>query len=330
MHSQSVLLAAVVFGWAVAANIPSTALARTHQPARPAAKAARDPAIPPYPIASRAPRAAQPPSADGPPPGVPGELARWIAASHDNGPLPFMIVDKPGARIFAFDAAGVFLGSAPVLLGLARGDDAAPEIRGFRLAQISEAQRTTPAGRFVTQWGPSDRHGTMLWVDAADGISMHPMMSVSASEHRAQRIRSSDPDDHRISYGCINVPATFYQKVVLTSFRKRGGVVYILPDTRPVQEVFPAFSASLGANSVGVQASDAAAQQPSGDPLAVYPAQNDPLAMAPPPPEGGPPALADPDQPIATQVATEPAADSAKHSRRGGKHAAHRTTARPT
>jgi hypothetical protein len=232
-----------VFGLAVAACIPSDALARPH-PARPAAKAARDPAIPPYPLASEAPRAAHPTPADGPPPGVDGDLAKWIVASHDNGPLPFMIVDKPEARVFVFDAAGVFLGAAPVLLGLARGDDAAPEIRGFKLAQISEDQRTTPAGRFVTKWGPSDRHGVMLWVDPIDAISMHPMMSVNASEHRAQRIRSSDPNDHRISYGCINLPKTFYDDVVVTALKGGNAVVYVMPDTKPIADVFPAFAAA--------------------------------------------------------------------------------------
>ena len=245
MHSQSRLLTAVVFGLAVAVCVPSTALARTHA-ARPAAKAPRDPAIPPYPLASETPRAAQAPLAGGPPPGAAGELANWIAASHDNGPLPFMIVDKLGARVFVFDAAGAFLGSAPVLLGMARGDDAAPEIRGFKLAQISEDQRTTPAGRFVTQWGPSDRHGTMLWVDLIDAISMHPMMSVNASEHRAQRIRSSDPQDHRISYGCINLPKSFYDSVVVTALKGGNAVVYVMPDTKSVAQVFPAFAAAAG------------------------------------------------------------------------------------
>ena len=55
-----------------------------------------------------------------------------------------------------------------------------------------------------------------------------------------QRIRSADPKEHRISYGCINVPAKFYQGVVQPSFEADdGGVVYILPDTKPLEDVFP-------------------------------------------------------------------------------------------
>jgi hypothetical protein len=181
------------------------------------------------------------------PSGVARELAQWVAASQDNSALPYMIIDKLGARVFAFDAAGDFLGSAPVLVGLARGDDSAPGVGDLKLAAISPDERTTPAGRFVARFGDSDGHGTVLWVDYADAISLHPVMSVNAGERRQQRIRSADPGEHRISYGCINVPARFYADVVQTSFEAEGGVVYILPDTKPLAAIFPAFAAETGA-----------------------------------------------------------------------------------
>jgi hypothetical protein len=240
--------------------MPAPALARTHHPPRHAAKPHHavktleappaDPAVPPYALAGQDAPGAAAAIDDSPPPGVAGELADWIAASDDNGKLPFMIVDKLGARIYAFDAGGRLLGSAPILVGLARGDTSPPEIRGLKLAQISADQRTTPAGRFVTQWGASDGHGTMLWVDLADAISMHPVMSVNADEHRNQRIKSSDPDDHRISYGCINLPKTFYDSVVLTALNGGDAVVYVMPDTKPISEVFPAFAAASAAPSI--------------------------------------------------------------------------------
>ena len=156
-----------------------------------------------------------------------------------------MVVDKLNATVFAFDPDGRFLGAAPVLVGLARGDDAAPGVGGRRLSAIRPAQRTTPAGRFVAHFGRSMGHGTVLWVDYADAISMHPVMSVSASEHRQRRIRSADPAQHRISYGCINVPARFYEDVVRPAFVRRGGVVYVLPDTKPLERVFPRFVAAV-------------------------------------------------------------------------------------
>jgi hypothetical protein len=265
------------------------------------------------------------------PMGLAAQLANCVSTTRDNGKRPFAVIDKLGARIWVFAPDGTLLGAAPVLVGLARGDDSVAGIGEKALAQISPKDRTTPAGRFVARFGPAaGEHKTVLWVDYADAISMHPVITTNPKEHRLKRIKSTSPADHRISFGCINVPATFYDKVVLTSFRKRGGIVYILPDTRPVQDVFPAFAETLGANDVRAQASDAAAdaaEAHGADPLAIYPASTDPLAVDPPAPSADPPPADDPDHPIATQVATKPAADGAKHARHIGKKHAHQTTA---
>jgi len=198
------------------------------------------------------------------PSGVAGKLAGWVAATDDNRALPFLIVDKLAARIFAFDASGQFLGSAPVLVGLARGDDSAPGIGKLKLSQISDDQRTTPAGRFVASFGNSV-HGTMLWVDLPDSISLHPVMSVNAGEHRLRRIQSADPSEHRISYGCINVPKAFYDGVVLPALDGGSAVVYVLPDTKTVEDVFPAFGAALdGGREQQVSSADVLAYAPLG------------------------------------------------------------------
>ena len=206
----------------------------------------RPDALPPYPLpgapSEQLDDAAPAIAVGRPPSGVVERLADWVAETGDNGDLPFLIVDKLGARIFAFGVAGDFRGSAPVLVGLARGDDSAPGVGGLKLAQISSDQRTTPAGRFVAEFGASAGHGVVLWVDLADAISLHPVMSVSADEHRFQRIKSSDPDQHRISYGCINVPKIFYDDVVLTTLAGGNAVVYVLPDTKTIRAVFPAFA----------------------------------------------------------------------------------------
>jgi len=186
--------------------------------------------------------AAPPADASGEPSGVAARFAAWVTASDDNGTLPFMIVDKLAAEVSAFDASGQLLGRAPVLVGLARGDDSAPGIGEEKLSAISPDERTTPAGRFVATFGPS-AHGPVLWIDYDNSISMHPVITTNPKEHRLQRIKSSSPDEHRISFGCINVPAKFYHDVVQKAFH--GGVlVYILPDTKPLADFFPAFAAA--------------------------------------------------------------------------------------
>src|SRR5262245_21047893 len=62
----------------------------------------------------------------GRPSGTAAQMADWVVASGDSGGRPYVIVDKPAARVFVFDAHGRLQGAAPVLVGLARGDDAAP------------------------------------------------------------------------------------------------------------------------------------------------------------------------------------------------------------
>jgi hypothetical protein len=168
-------------------------------------------------------------------------VAHWVVASGDNQGLPFVIIDKVGAKVFVFDTLGKLDGAAPALLGLARGDDSVPGIGERKLSTIRPEERTTPAGRFVASLD-HDPHGVeMLWVDYNSAISLHRVVTALAGERRAQRLESATPADNRISYGCINVPAKFYDKVVSPAFTGTNGIVYILPETRPAREVFESY-----------------------------------------------------------------------------------------
>lgn len=167
-------------------------------------------------------------------------VADWIAASGDNRSLPYIIVDKTNASLFLFDAKGKLLGEAPVLIGVAVGDDASPGIGSKNLAEIGPAEKTTPAGRFLAKYGLATGRERVLWVDYATSVALHPIpKSVRAKERRRQRMLSPTSDDNRITFGCINVPLAFYSKAVRPLFRKKGGYVYVLPDTKPLEVVFP-------------------------------------------------------------------------------------------
>ena len=170
-------------------------------------------------------------------------LADWIVDSGDNGRLPFVIVDKHGARVFVFSADGGLRGASPALLGQSSGDDSAPGIGTRKLADIRPEERTTPAGRFVASLGQNLHGGEVLWVDYDAAISLHPVVTGNARERRLQRLASATPLDNRISYGCINVPPQFYRNVVSPAFRQSDGIVYILPETRPASAVFPRYPA---------------------------------------------------------------------------------------
>lgn len=165
-------------------------------------------------------------------------LADWTVATNDTGGRPFVIVDKREARVFAFDPRGVLIGSSPALLGLARGDDNVPGIGSLRLEQITPGQRITPAGRFEARLGTNIGGHRILWIDYEAALSLHPVVTSNAAERRLQRLATASVLDNRISYGCINVPAAFYGRVIEPLFGPADGIVYILPETRAFDDLF--------------------------------------------------------------------------------------------
>jgi hypothetical protein len=168
-------------------------------------------------------------------------VADWALASGDNDGLPFAIVDKAAARIFLFEAGGTLLGTAPVLLGLARGDDSPPGIGDRPLALIMPAERITPAGRFVAALGFNLAGQDILWVDYGAAISLHRAADAKpglTANGRLARLASPTTADNRISHGCINVSADFFERMIRPAFSGTNGIVYVLPETRPVRAEF--------------------------------------------------------------------------------------------
>jgi hypothetical protein len=169
------------------------------------------------------------------------KMADWVVDSGDNRGVPFMILDKPEAKVFVFDKSGELLGTAWVLVGLAPGDDTVPGVGTMPLTKITPDMRTTPAGRFVASIGHDLGTQDVLWVDYAAAVSLHRVINTKPAERRLERIVSKVPADHRISYGCINVPAKFFDSVVDPTFKDTPGIVYILPEVKEVRAVFPAY-----------------------------------------------------------------------------------------
>jgi len=174
------------------------------------------------------------------------QVADWIVDSGDNHAadstkLPFVILDKKDARIFVFHADGRLRGAAPALLGLGRGDTALPGIGARELSAIAPKDRVTPAGRFVAEIG-TDSHGEdVLWVDYEGAVAIHRVITTNPKEHRLQRLATPTPHDNRISWGCINIPVKFYEKVVQPAFAGTRGIVYVLPETKPLRAVFASY-----------------------------------------------------------------------------------------
>jgi hypothetical protein len=165
-------------------------------------------------------------------------LLGWISTSGDNQGEPFAVIDKPHARLYVFDADGTPRGNAPVLLGLAKGDDTVPGIGDKPLSQVKVSERTTPAGRFVAEHGTNMRGEHVVWIDYEAAVSMHPVLTTNPKEHRLQRLATPGVADNRISYGCVNVPTAFFADNVLATLTSEHPVVYVLPDVKPLHNVF--------------------------------------------------------------------------------------------
>jgi hypothetical protein len=189
-------------------------------------------------------------------------MADWVVDSGDNKGMPFVIVDKVEARVFVFDAGGRLCGAAPALLGLGRGDDIVPGIGDRKLSDIRPEERITPAGRFVASIGFNSHGKEVLWVDYAAAFSLHRVVTNNPKERRLERLASPRPLDHRISWGCINVPVNFYNEIVRPAFTETYGIVYVLPETHSISEIFDSYydvelgreigtTANLEVNKVG-------------------------------------------------------------------------------
>lgn len=179
------------------------------------------------------------------------QVIQWVRATRDHGRLPFIVIDKHQARAFAFDARGALRGQAPVLMGSARGDESVPGIGERPLSRIAPHERTTPAGRFEAEIGRNTQGEDILWVDYDAAVSLHRVRASNPAERRLQRLNSPTPEDNRISYGCINVPRAFYERVVLSLVRPASGraIVYVMPEVLPVVDVFPRLTLRSGAAS---------------------------------------------------------------------------------
>jgi hypothetical protein len=169
-------------------------------------------------------------------------LANWIIHNNNNQNFPYIIIDKTEAVVSVFNQEGKLLGATPALLGLRIGDKINPDTKNKPLNQISPEERITPAGRFFAQLGKNASNHIILWVDYENAISLHSIRSANAKERRGERLATPSAEDNRISYGCINVPKEFFNKVVKPSLRKDQLIVYIIPEQLLASSFFEGYS----------------------------------------------------------------------------------------
>jgi hypothetical protein len=178
--------------------------------------------------------------------------AQWIADSKDNVKLPFIIVDKSNAQVYAFTPYAQLKATAPILLGAGVGDKVlvAPDAP---MSAIPPQKRITPAGRYVSKLAidPHANH-VILSIDPHNLISLHIVAPGTPAQRRAERLASVTSSDNRVSFGCINVPPGFFNTVVDPDFRPGQGIVYILPETTTAAQQFGFQPVAAGATGVQV------------------------------------------------------------------------------
>ena len=105
--------------------------------------------------------------------------------------------------------AGELRGATSALIGLAKGDDSVVSIGDKPLAAVKPQERTTPAGRFTGGVGHNLSGENVVWVGYEPGISMQRVRALNPKERRLERLASTEVNDYRIFYGCINISAEF-------------------------------------------------------------------------------------------------------------------------
>lgn len=166
------------------------------------------------------------------------QMVDWVRQVHDNAGLPFALVDKKAAMLYLFGADGQLRAASAALLGAAPGDSGAPDLNQRDLNQLAWHERTTPAGRFEARPGHNLQGEPVVWIDYGAALAIHRLRPGPARERRAERLRSATPADNKISLGCVVVPVAFYTEQVQPLLGAGRSVVYVLPETRALQEVF--------------------------------------------------------------------------------------------
>ena len=168
-------------------------------------------------------------------------VANWSVYSGDHQKMAIVIVDKRDARVWVFDPKGKLISATPALLGSAIGDHTVPGIGERPLSLVKPDEKTTPAGRFIAEPGFNTKGEDIVWVDYDAAVSMHRVRANVKAERRLERLASPSSADNRVSFGCINLPKTFYETVLSPTVNQFGAVVYVLPETRTPAEVFGSY-----------------------------------------------------------------------------------------
>lgn len=169
----------------------------------------------------------------------------------ERGDKDFVMIDKPLGKIILFAggepvlAGGALTGASPV-------DTYPPELLAKPNSyKFKPNEKITPAGRFTLRRGFDDELGPVFEIQEVHGpdwwIAIHKVYLGIPSEHRLERLRSGDPAQEHITFGCINVMPETLQYML--QHLPKGSItpVYVLPtDQSTTASIFAPRSAMAG------------------------------------------------------------------------------------
>jgi hypothetical protein len=173
----------------------------------------------------------------------------------------FIIADKPMGMVHIFKADGSVLVQDAALYGKDKGDtlDSKSSLQG--------GPKTTPAGSFhLEAMDDKDYTGgkVLSLVESRDStgyVAVHSVYLGDPKEQRVERFKSANPDDRRVSFGCINTTEdTFVNNVLPVINEFNGGMIFVMPEAQEnTAAMFPAQTVTTEVEQAegGVKTADA-------------------------------------------------------------------------
>lgn len=145
---------------------------------------------------------------------------RWVMDTGDHGGLPFVVVDKTHARLYAFGPLGQLRGSAPVV------------------AEAADAHEPmllpAPAGRFINLGASPAEPRSMAWAHDDVVLVLRPSPVAGPRGQRSVRLASTEPGERRASEAELQVAGGFFREYI-DPLGEVASVAYVLPDASPAQ-----------------------------------------------------------------------------------------------
>ena len=125
------------------------------------------------------------------------DVVQWSVSRHDHAGLPFVVIDKSQARIYAFDPQGRLRGTAPVLVD-------------------GSGTNGIPAGRFTAEPLAGPGPSAVVWANGGTRVA----------------VWSGEAPEPGGASAALQVAPEFWHECV-AALRTQPSIAYVLPQTLP-------------------------------------------------------------------------------------------------